>query len=75
MDNYDTRSPLSQVRHEVSIKKASNQDWFYHRTGARVREVFRFSSIQVAQLPSTVLKMIISRNLCIELDGGGFVLI
>ena len=47
MDNAGLISPHSQVWHEVSINKARYHNWFFHRRGEQVREVFRLYSIQV----------------------------
>ena len=65
------RSPYSQVRHEVCINKYIYQGWFAHKREEQVREIFRLSSIKVSPVPFNYLEILISRNLCIELDGGG----
>ena len=75
MYNVSLRSPHSQVRHEVFINKASDQDWFAHGKGARVREVFRLSSIQIATVPFNRLEILIRGHFCIELDRSGGVII
>ena len=75
MANYGMRYPHIQVLHEVCINSARYRYWFAHRRGARVREVFSFSSIQVAPVPFNPLKIRISGNFCIEIDGGVGVLI
>ena len=75
MDNAGLKSPRSQVRHEVGIRKVSDCDCFSHMRGARVRKVLRFYRIQVDPFPSSRLKITIRGNLCIELDGGGGVII
>ena len=75
MDNYGMRYPHIQVLHEVRINSARYRYWFAHRRGSQVREVFSFSSIQVAPVPFNNLKTIIGGNTCIEFYVGGGVLL
>ena len=75
MDNYGLRYPHSRVRNEVCINKDSDQHWFIHRRWARVREVFRLSSIKVAPVPFNPLKIMKISHFCIELNGDEGVLL
>ena len=75
MDISGLISPRSQVLNKVCINKASGQDWFVHSRGARVREVSRFSKIQVAPVTLNCLKILIIGNFCIDLDVRGGVLL
>ena len=70
MDDSSLVSPCSKVRHEVSIKKTGDQNWFSHRRGTWVWKLFRIYRIQVSPIPFNSIKVVIVRCLCIELDGG-----
>ena len=70
MDNYSLGSPRSQVRHEISIKKTGNKNWFAHRRGKLLQKFFRLSSIHVSPIPFNSIEVIVVRCFCIELDGG-----
>ena len=57
MDDAGLRYIHSQVRQEFCINKDRYQDWFFHRIGAKIRDVFRLSIIQVTPVPFNCIRL------------------